>query len=81
VQWVYLAQNEVRSIVAVAEIRGHFANQEKGEHLPSEAVTRRLVKTVTEDISACKSDMEIAANDELHVKVSNKSNYQYKPRL
>jgi hypothetical protein len=65
----------------VAEIRGHFVNQEKGEHPPSEAVTRRLVKTVIKDTSACKSDMEIAVIEELHVKVSNKSDYQSKPRL
>jgi hypothetical protein len=29
----------------VAEAWGQFGNPEEGEHLPSQAVTRRLVKT------------------------------------
>jgi hypothetical protein len=33
----------------VAEEQGQFGNQEQGEHPSWEAVTRRLVKTVTED--------------------------------
>jgi hypothetical protein len=35
----------------VAEAWGQFRKPEEGEHLPLEAVIRRLVKTVTEDTS------------------------------
>jgi hypothetical protein len=39
--------------VAVAEGRGQFGNPEQAEHTPLEAVTRCLMKTVTEDTSVC----------------------------
>jgi hypothetical protein len=42
-----------QSKVAVAEAQGQFRNPEEGERQPLETVTRRLEKTVTEDISVC----------------------------
>jgi hypothetical protein len=42
----------------VAKARGQFGNPEEGESLPLEAVTRELVKTVTENTSVCNSDLK-----------------------
>jgi hypothetical protein len=39
--------------VAVAEAREQFGNPEKGERPSLEAVTKKLVKNMTEDIIAC----------------------------
>jgi hypothetical protein len=36
---------------SMAEARAYFGKPEKGERLPLETVTRRLLKTVTEDTS------------------------------
>lgn len=41
----------------MAEARGQCVNPEEEERPSLEAVTRRLVTTVTEDISVCNSDL------------------------
>lgn len=42
-----------RVVVAMSEARGQFTNPEKREHPPLEAVSREMVKTVTEDTCVC----------------------------
>jgi hypothetical protein len=39
--------------IAVADARGQFGNPEKGERLPLEAFTRRLVKTQKTEKTYC----------------------------
>jgi hypothetical protein len=43
----------------VAKARGQFENPEEGESLPLEAVTKELVKTMTENTSVCNSDLKL----------------------
>jgi hypothetical protein len=46
-----------QSRLAVAEVKGDFGNPEERERRPLEAVTRRLVKTVTGDTGVCNSGL------------------------
>jgi hypothetical protein len=42
----------------MTETRGEFGSPEEGNRSPSEAVTRRLLKIVTEDISVYNSEVQ-----------------------